>query len=314
MAQPTNTFDTFDSIGNREDLSDEIYMLSVDETPFMSSIGQTTASSTYHEWQTDDLGSGSGSNAHIQGNDFTGVAVAPTARKGNRTQIAKKQIVITGTQEAVDKAGRASELAYQTEKQLRQLKMDIETSLCANNAAVTGDSTTASELGGYEAWVESNTSFGSGGADGSDGTTARTDGTQRALTEGLLQDVLQSCYDNGGKPNCIIAGAHNRVAISGFDGVGFNREVNTESGKYNTSIKVYVSDFGDLKVMPSRYVRSRSALVVDTDHWAVAYLRPTFSEPVPKTGDAIKEHIVAEYTLEARNEKSSGIVADLTTS
>lgn len=312
MAQPTNTFDTFDSIGNREDLSDEIYMLATDETPFMSNIGQTTATSTLHEWQTDALAASSGTNAHVQGDDFTGVAVTPTTRLTNRTQIAKKQIVITGTQEVVDKAGRDSEMAYQTEKQLRELKTDMEKSLCANNAAVTGDGSTASELGGYEAWVTSNVSRAGDGANGGLGTTAATDGTGRALTEALLQGVLQSCYTNGGDPNLLIAGPSNRVAISGFDGTGFDRRIDTADGKYNTSIQFYVSDFGTLEVVPSRHSRPESLLVVDTDYWATSFLRPVFSEEVPKTGDAIKEQIITEFTLEARNEAASGIVADLT--
>lgn len=315
MAQPGNTFDTFEAIGNREDLSDAIYMLAVDETPFISSVGQSKATATLHEWQTDSLGSADTTNAHIQGDDFAGVAVTATSRLTNRTQISKKQIVITRTQETVDKAGRKSEMAYQKAKQLRQLKMDMEGILTGNQAASEGDATTASTLRSLESWYSTNDSRGTGGADGSttEAATDATTGDLRDFTEDLLKDVCQNIYDAGGNPDLIIAGPYNRRVLSGFAG-NSTKFQNVENGKLQTSVEVYVSDFGEMKVVPSRHSRGRTVHVLDTDHWAVAYLDAPFSEDLPKTGDSIRAHIVTEYTLESKNEAASGVIADLTTS
>lgn len=316
MPQPTNTFDTYDSIGNREDLSDIITMLDTTQTPFMSAIGKTKASAKFHEWQTDVLAAGSASNAVIEGDDATLDAVVPTVRLGNRTQILDKTIVLSGTQEAINKAGRSSEMAYQKAKKTDELMKDLDAALCANQAAVTGDSSTASRMAGYEAWITSNDSRGAGGSDptlsGGQPNAAAQDGTQRALTEDLLQNVMQSCYDNGGEPSLLLAGSYNRRILSNFAG---NATVMVDAkGKSRiATVDVYVSDFGELKIMPSRQVRSRSVLVVDPKMWKLATLRPTFFSPLAKTGDSEKGQIIIEATLECNNQASSGIIADLTT-
>jgi galactitol-specific phosphotransferase system IIB component len=191
MAQPSQTFDTYDSIGEREDLSDVIYNISPTDTPFLSSASKTKATAVLHEWQTDSLAAASAANAVIEGDEATADAITSTTRLSNSSQIMDKVVTITGTQEAVDKAGRASEIAYQIAKAAKELKRDLESSLTANNAEVTGGSGTAREMGGLGAWVITNDVFGSGGASGAGiGNTARTDGTQRAFTEAQLKSVI----------------------------------------------------------------------------------------------------------------------------
>ncbi len=163
MAQPTNTFDTYDSIGEREDLSDVIYNISPTDTPFLSSAGKTKSTAVLHEWQTDSLAAAVTNNAVIEGDEATLDAVTATTRLSNSCQILDKTVVITGTQEAVDKAGRASEIAYQIAKKAKELKRDIESSLTSNNAEVTGSASAARVLGGLGSWVATNDVFGSGG-------------------------------------------------------------------------------------------------------------------------------------------------------
>ena len=143
MAQPTNTFDTYDSVGEREDLSDVIYSISPTDTPFISSAAKTRATAVLHEWQTDALAAASTSNAVIEGDEATLDAVTATTRLSNSSQIMDKTVVITGTQEAVDKAGRASELAYQIAKKAKELKRDMEATITGNQAEVTGSASTA---------------------------------------------------------------------------------------------------------------------------------------------------------------------------
>ncbi len=314
MAQPADTFSSYDAIGNREDLADAIYNISPTATPFLNGIKKNTAKSTKHEWQTDSLAAASGTNFVIEGDDATTDASSATTRVYNYTAISDKVARTTGTQEAVDSAGRKSEMAYQVMKRSKELKRDVETILLSNNAYVAGNDTTARECAGVEAWLATNTSRGGSGADPTgDGSDAATDGTQRAFTEAQLQTVIASCWDNGGEPDTIMVGSFNKQALSGFSG-NATRTHNANDKKLVTDIRVYVSDFGDLVVIPNRFQRSRSALVLDMDMWCFSTLRDFQTHDLAKTGDTERKQLLVEYTLEAKNEASSGIVADLTTS
>lgn len=315
MTIVTNTFLTFSAIGNREDLADTIYNISPIEVPFTSMVGKTKATSTLHEWQTDSLAAAA-ANAQLQGDDVTFAAVSPTTRVGNRTQISRKEVIIAGTQEAVNKAGRKSEMVYQLQKRSKEVKRDKEFVLCSNQAPVTGNSTTAPQLRPLCGWYATNDSRGSGGADGTT-SAAATDGTQRTFTETLLQDVIQNCWSAGGNPTVALMGPKQKRVASAFTGGGTKFD-KTEDKTLFAVVDVYVSDFGQLKFVPSRFVRGastgadREVHVLDVDMWAIAELRPIQTVDLAKTGDAEKAMILTEYTLEARNEAASGIVADLT--
>ena len=314
MAQPSQTFDTYDSIGEREDLSDVIYNISPTDTPFLSSAAKTQATAVLHEWQTDSLAAASSTNAVIEGDEATANAITATTRLSNSSQILDKVVTITGTQEAVDKAGRASEIAYQIAKAAKELKRDLESSLTANNAEVTGGSSTAREMGGLGAWVITNDVFGSGGASGNGiGDTARTDGTQRVFTETQLKSVIKSVWNAGGNPQIIMVGPFNKQKLSGFTGNSTRFDAGADATLY-TSVDVYASDFGQTQVIPNRFSRDRDAWVLDMDYWGVAFLRDFSMHELAKTGDTEKRQLLVECTLESRNEAASGLVADLTTS
>jgi len=313
MAQPTNTFDTYDSIGEREDLSDVIYNISPTDTPFLSSAAKTQATAVLHEWQTDSLAAASTSNAVIEGDEATMDAISATTRLSNSCQIMDKTIVITGTQEAVDKAGRASEIAYQIAKRAKELKRDLEAMLTTNNAEVTGSATAAREMGSLRAWVATNDVMGTSGTSGAAGNTAATDGTQRVFTESLLKSVIKSVWNAGGNPTMIMVGPFNKQKLSGFTGNSTRFDAGADATLY-TSVDVYASDFGQLQVVPNRFSRDRDAWVLDMDFWGVAFLRDFSMHDLAKTGDTEKKQLLLEATLESRNEAASGCVADLTTS
>ena len=314
MAQPSETFDTYDSIGEREDLSDVIYNISPTDTPFLSSASKTQATAVLHEWQTDSLAAAVTNNAVIEGDEATADAVTATTRLSNSSQILDKVVTITGTQEAVDKAGRASEIAYQIAKAAKELKRDLESSLTANNAEVTGAAGTAREMGGLGAWVITNDVFGSGGASGAGiGNTARTDGTQRVFTETQLKSVIKSVWNAGGNPQIIMVGPFNKQKLSGFTGNSTRFDAGADATLY-TSVDVYASDFGQTQVIPNRFSRDREAWVLDMDYWGVAFLRDFSMHELAKTGDTEKRQLLVECTLESRNEAASGMIADLTTS
>ncbi len=286
MAQPTNTFDTYDSIGEREDLSDVIYNISPTDTPFLSSAAKVKATAVLHEWQTDSLAAASTSNAVIEGDEATLDAVTATTRLSNSCQIMDKTVVITGTQEVVDKAGRASELAYQIAKKAKELKRDLEAQLTTNNAEVTGSATAAREMGSLRAWVATNDVMGS---------------------------VIKSVWNEGGNPTMIMVGPFNKQKLSGFTGNSTRFDAGADATLY-TSVDVYASDFGQLQVVPNRFSRDRDAWVLDMDYWGVAFLRDFSMHELSKTGDSEKRQLILEATLESRNEAASGCVADLTTS
>ena len=314
MAQVTNTYSTYDSVGQREDLSDIIYSISPTDTPFMSSIGKEKATAVLHEWQTDALAAAAADNYQIEGDEIAFTAPTATVRLNNRTQISRKSVIVSGTQDAVNLAGRNNELAYQISKQSKELKRDMETSLTANQAPVTGNDTTARRLGGIECWIKTNSNKGGGsGADPStSGSNARTDGDQRAFTESQLKDVIKSCWDEGGDPSMVMLGSFNKQILSGFTG-GATRMDDAENKRLVAAVDVYESDFGAMTVVPNRFSRSRSAYVIQPDMWAIAFLRDFQLMDLAKSGDAAKKAMLAEYTLVSRNEKASGGVFDLTT-
>jgi hypothetical protein len=318
MAVPSGTYQTYTAIGRREDLTDVIHDISPTDTVFMSNIGKGKAEQKNHEWQTDVLAAADGDNKVIEGDDVANDAATPTVRLGNYTQLMDKVIGVASSNEVGAKAGRSSELSYQRTKRIKELKRDMEARLTGNYASAAGAAGTARECAGFEAWIQTNDSRGAGGANTAFSAgiqAAATDGTQRAFDEAQLKSVLALCAENGGEPTMVLLGAFNKQAASSFAGIA---ELRRETGNKRATIigaaDVYVSDFGEVSMVYSRFSRSRSALVVDPDMWKLCYYQPFKVEDLAKTGHATRQLLSVEFTLEACNEKSSGVVADLTTS
>jgi len=316
MAQPTNTFDSYDAVGIREDLSDIITNVSPEDTPFMTKSGASRARNTLHEWQTDSLRA-SAANAHIEGDATTAEARSATTRLGNYTQIFKNAVVVPDTDEGLDKAGRAREIAYQTLKIAKEQKLDIEKALFDNNARVAGNSTTARELAGAPSWLTSNISMGTGAAADptGDGTDARTDGTQVAFSQTRFDTVMQSIWENGGNPDTVYLSAFQMNVALGFTGNNNQRSaVQAGDEAVIKSLAVYVTPWGTVEFVPSRENRSRDVFIMQDDMWEVATLRPTKNVALAKTGDNTTRQVVTELTLVCKNEAASGGVFDNTTS
>ena len=312
------TYQTYTAIGQREDLSDVIYNISPTETPFMSSIGKNKATAVYHEWQTDSLASVNTSNAAVEGAATTDATISPTTRIGNRTQISTKVIKISGTLDAVNKAGRKSEKAYQLAKGSSEIKRDMEAILLSNQVAANGNSTTARTLGGLQTWLSSNKSLGTNGTAGSGGTTARVTGTDRTFTADMLNTVMQSAYTNGGSPTMLLVTPAQKVVASTFTGIATRyRDVpSNQQAQIINAADVYVSDFGIIQIVPDRFIPNADsddcAFLLDTEMAAISYLRPFQTIELAKTGDSETTQLLVEYTLEVKNEAAHGIIADLT--
>jgi len=318
MAQPTNTFDSYDSVGIREDLSNVIYKITPDDTPFYSKCSKGKAKNTLSEWQTDTLRA-SGTNAHIEGDNTTAAARSPTTRLGNYTQIFKDAVVVPDTDEGLDKAGRAREMGEQMLKVAAEQKLDIEKALFANNARVAGNSTTARELAGVGAWLKTNVDFQSGNSGANptgDGTNARTDdGTPTAFAQAKFDGVMQSIWEEGGKPDTVYLSAFQMNKALGFTGNNNQRsQVQASAERVIKSLAVYVTPWGTVEFMPSRENRSRDVFIMQDNMWEVAVLRPTKNVELAKTGDATTRQVVTELTLCAKNEAANGAIYDNTTS
>jgi hypothetical protein len=311
-------FRTYAAVGMREDLSDVIYNISPTDTPFMSTIGKTKATAVYHEWQTDSLAAAA-ANAAVEGADATEATLTATTRVGNRTQISQKTVGITGTLEAVDKAGRKSEKAYQLAKASSEIKRDMEFALLNNTVQSNGSAgSTARVLGGLQTWLATNGDFGTSGSAGATGTTARTNGTNRTFEESLLKTVVKEVFESGGSPKVLMVTPAHKQTVSAFAGIAAQRYM-APSDAPTTIIgaaDVYLSDFGSMSVVPNRFMLSGNsanevAFVLDPEYAAVAYLRPFFTNDLANTGDSAKTQLLVEYTLEVKNEAAHGIIADL---
>ena len=317
MAIVTNTFTSFNSKGIREELSNVINNISPEEVPLQSNIGSKNVSNTYFEWQSDSLAAVD-KTAVIDGDDVASFdATAASTRLGNYTQILRRTVVVADNLAAQDAAGRNDELAYQIAKRGRELKRDLEAVLTDNNARVAGNSSTARETAGLGAWIATNDVFGTGGASPTgDGTDARTDGTQADFTETMLKSAMQAAYTAGGQPTILMVGPFNKTQVSGFAGIAAQR-YQAPSNAPTTIIgaaDVYLSDFGQLQVVPNRFQRERDAFLLDPEYASVAYLRPIQKVDLAKTGDASKAMLIVEAGLEVGTESAHAGIFDLTTS
>ncbi len=323
MTAQTNAFGTYAAIGNREDLSNIISMISPTRTPFQMLASKSKATGKFHEWQTDALGAAVSTNAQLEGDVVAPAASTPTVRVGNYCQISRKDATVTGTQEKVLKAGRTSEMSRQMAKKSAELKRDMETVLCSIQRGVAGATGTARKLRGLAAWNNTNTNRYTASTSSTKGknatapnsaTGAPTDaGNTRALTELLLKGVLATAYTAGAEVTYIMVGPHNKQTISTFTGRTSSREM-VDKNKILGAADIYMSDFGDLKVLPNIFGREREAVLLDPDMVSVAYLRPPFTKDLPVFGDAESKMILTEYTLQVNNYGGIGVVADINVS
>ncbi len=317
MTITTGELLTFDAIGNREDLSDIIYNISPTDTPFMAAIAKTKASGVTHEWQTDSLAAAAANN-QLEGDVYTFATPAVTTRLVNTTSISYKTLSVSETQDAVNKAGRDREYAYQLVKRTKELRRDQEFVLTNNQTPVPQASAaagTARALRPLCGWYSTNADRGTGGSAGTT-TAAATDASQanqRELTEDTLKRVLRLCTNQGGNPDMILAGTYNKQVISTFTGnVTKTQDMGRDGGKITliSNIDLYRSDFGTHKIVFDRFSRGRDVHVLDTEYWGMATLRPVKVVDLAKVGDSNQGAVRTEYTLESRNQAASGIIAD----
>lgn len=306
MAAPSSTFLTTAAIGNREDLTDTIYRISPTTTPFINLASKAKASNTLHEWQTQDLASAVTSNAQAEGDNASAKTVTPTTRLTNRTQISTKTVIVSGTQQAMNPAGRKDELAYQLSLASLELKRDMESSATQLDVLATSPRQSRGLVG----WIVDNVDNNGGTLASYTGNTGRTKGTAVAFTEARLKNVLQKVYTAGGDPDTLMMGPKAKQTFSSFTG-NATRYDKAEDKSVTAAVDIYISDFGTLTAVPNRFSDANDVFALQSDKWAIAYLRPFQTVELAKTGDADQRELIVEWTVEARAPKANGAVYDV---
>jgi len=315
------TYDGVNSI--KTDLSDVIYDISPTDTPFMSNIGRDTCENTYFEWQCDVLASADTSNAVVEGADAGNAEFTATTRVANYTQISRKVISVSNTDNKVNNAGMTSQMAYQKAKAAKELKRDMEAILTSNQAGVAGNNSTARKTAGLPTWLITNSqangatvssmSGASGNGYPSTAWTALSTSTDVALTETMLKTAIQQVWTQGGDPKVFMVNAYNKTVASGFAGLAQQRMNYTSAQpmKIIATADVYLGDFGEVSIVPNRFSPGNFAFVLDPEYASVSYLRPFQTFDLAVTGDSVKAEMVVEYGLRIKSEKAHAVIANL---
>ena len=319
MAVPSNTFQRTGKVAVREDLHNTISNIAPTQTPFISNIGTGKARNTYVEWLTDTLAAADQDNAVINGDDAGNDPLADATHLGNYTQLMDKVVGISTTTQAVDAAGDQTKMSYQLVKKSKELKRDMEKRACGNLAAVPLADGTAGKAAGAVAFIRTNGSRGvSGAAATLSGSTsgyinaAATNGTLRTVTEAMLKDAMQDAWTEGGEPSMAIMSGTIKQTFSGFTGIAQQRrETGTKAATIIGAADVYVSDFGEVSFVPSRFTTGRDVMVIDPSLWTLLYLQQFNTTDLAKTGHADRKLLAVEFTLKCHNELGNANIADV---
>lgn len=299
MAQ-ASALKTYDAVGNREDLTDVVAVITRNETPIFSSLEKIKAKGTYHEWQNDTLSTGS-DNAAIEGADFDFAIPGARTRTGSYTEIFTKTLEVSGTQQAVDTAGLEDEYAYQMEKRMKEIATDIENALITGTGN-SGASGTARRLKGILAFMTTNVETGTGTA-------------AEALSETKYNNLLQSIWNAGGRPDTTYVNGWQKRKISAFstNNTRYVEVSGTGGAEISNTVSVYHSDFGVQRIELDPFMTTSVVAALERGRWKVAVLRGLKQVDVATTADSKRGAIVGELTLQADNEAASGQATGLTT-
>jgi len=324
MAQLTGTTAVGDLVGIAEDIEDVIFRLDPMDTWAFTNAKKKKATNVLHQWQTDALASAVDTNAAIEGDAATYTAASSTTLLGNYTQISQKTVRVSETADAVRKYGRSEELAYQIAKKGKELKRDVEKSFWSNKGSEAGGDATARVAAGMEAQFYANYIDGTGGTSapfGSGVFVAPTDATASntlTFTEARLRSALELAWTDGGDPSVLVMGPYQKSRVAAFSGAsafaGFYNEQGKSEGAVIGGVGVYVSDFGNHKVVLSRYVRTKTVFCVDPDYLSIAWLRGIKYRELAKTGDATNGQIICEWTAVCDTPEAHAKLCDLKTS
>jgi len=282
---------TYNDTSRPEDVVDLITNIDFVSTPFLSSLGESQAMNTLHEWQTDTLAA-AGDNAGIEGADVLVADITGPTRVNNVVQMFQKTVTVSDTEMALPHYGLNNPMSYQTTRRLKEISRDMEKALVAGTRA-SGNSGLARRMNGAIALITTN-------------KTARASGT--SLSEDEFNGMIAGIFDNGtdSSADLVLCGSYLKRIVDKWT-TNVTRNIDASEKRQILSITYYESSFGVHQFRVSREVPASAVLAVDTSKWRIAYLtgRRTSATPLAKTGSATKILIEGEATLEALNEKSS---------
>lgn len=312
MPVVSNTFTTYAAKANREDLSNAIYNIDPFDTPILSMSRRRNVKNRIFDWQTEFLPVVDGNNAQLEGFELARSTSTPTARVNNTTQISKRDATVSGSQEASDPAGKSSEMGHQMAMKSKVLKSDIEVILSGRQARDDGSESVPRKTEAVCHWLGRATDKASAGAAAvvgvltglptlaTDAFAAVAGASQVAMTELLVGDAMQKAYTNGGQPDNMVVPPAIKRTISTFQGRS-SSQVLVGKTEVVATVDIIATDFGRIKVMPSRWIPSDVSLLLDADYLATGFFRNFRQVPIAKIGDAETRLILAEWGVEMRN-------------
>lgn len=293
-------YSSYDQVGKKEDISDVVSNISPTKTPFQTLIGSEKVSNVIFQWQEDSLAAVR-DNKNVEGFTASDATLTATTMRNNVTQILEKTIKISATADTVDTYGRAKETAYQLAKASEEVKRDLEHAYVGlgTNASVNTGIGTAREMASAQSQIAA-------------GNTSSNGGTPRALTEALILTVDQALYTAGSEASYLMIKPADSLIVAGFAAVANTRSRDHGTGtKVVNVVDIYVTPFGEKKVVLNRFLKTTDALLFDPMYWKKAVLRPWSRTTLAKTGDNEMHMIVGEFSLKHLNQSASGLVTDL---
>jgi hypothetical protein len=307
------SYDTRTVSENPEDISSQIYSIDPVDSPVLSLAGRRRVSNTLFEWLTEDLTQVSAGTPELEGFEIERDDSDLTVRHNNYVQILQRNATVSSTQARMKLFGKQSQMAWQMARKAKELKRDVNYSFMVPQAKNQGAAGTARQSAMLSSWIKTNVDRGVGGGNPlGDGSDTSTNGTQRALTETLINGVMQDCFTNGAEPTTMLVGPYNKTVVSGFGGREIAREI-VDKNVAGSNVTIFTSPFGNLKVVPHRWQQERDCWIVDPKRIRVCFLRPFETVEISRIGDAQTRLLTVEYGLQVDTEKAHGLVADLET-
>ncbi|MBP2651953.1 MAG: putative phage major head protein [Firmicutes bacterium] len=288
---------TYVAVGNKEDVTGLVTMISPEETPLYSMVGQGKAVATTHSWLNKALRAAK-TNTAVEGGELTYEAAKARTRTSNYTQIFQQGYSVTGTQEVVAKwGGIESEIDEAMADALKELALDVEQAWFTSASAEDGDTSTARIAGGLPYFISTN---------------KQSNSTTRAYTETLLKEALQASWEAGGVPKYVFQSGDNQNIANAFI-TNINVNVDAKSKTAYSAVDVYVSSFGTVNFIPHRQIGNTDVFVLDTQYLSTDFLRPFKDTPLPKATDAEAHNILGELTFVCKAEAAQAWITDLNT-
>lgn len=240
------------------------------------------------------------SEVALEGADVTGDISRPRTRLTNYCQIFKKDVIVSGTEQAVTHLGNVTnEFDYQKDKRTKEMIRDLEKATIQGKLSGNsiGSATAYRTMKGVWDFISTNvTTLGSG-------IFANTNAGS-GFTPAILDGIIQSAWNQGATDlNLIVCDAEVKKTIDTFNVTRARVMVNDDS-QFRNKVTMYEGTFGEMPVLLCRWMPTKSLMVLSTSRCHVLPLQGRsfqFSQ-VARTGDSMKGMLIGEYTVEVMNQ------------